>query len=137
MKNLIIAFLMLFLTVATNAQTKISMKSTTYPTQTLDTVTNAGTRTQRIVLTDYNDVITIQPTFTKISGTAAGTATLQGSINGVGWSAIGSAYTVTNVASQTTSFSVNPSIYNYYQLVYVGTGTMAVSFSTPVMARKK
>jgi len=137
MKKLFIALLLIVATVGAEAQTKLYMKSTTYPANTLDTVAGNTTRTQRIVLTDYNDVVTIQPTFTRISGTAGGTATLQGSINGVGWSTIGSAYTVTNLASQTTSFSVNPSIYNYYQIVYAGTGTMSVSFTTPVMARKK
>lgn len=120
-----------------NAQSKVVMLKSTTTSKTLDTVTNSGTRIQRLQIPAYQDVITVQPTFTKISGTAGGTVTLMGSVDGVAYSAIGSAYTVTDTATQTTSFSVNPSIYQYYQLRYVGTGTMAVSFSTPVLYRAK
>lgn len=136
MKKVIFA-LMVLLSIEANAQSAVvNLKSTT-TTKTLDTVTNTGTRIQRLKIGSYQDVVTVQPTFTKISGTLAGTATLMGSVDGVAYTAIGSAYTVTDVATQTPVFSVNPSIYQYYQLRWVGTGTMAGSFSTPVLYRAK
>ena len=123
----------LFAAFSVNAQT-LSFKSTT-TSKTKDTVANTGTRIQRLQIKGDNTILTIQPTFTKISGTAGGTATLQGSVDGVGYSNIGSAYTVTDTATQTTMWSVNPSIYQYYQLKYVGSGTMSVSFVTTALAR--
>ena len=124
---------MLFVALVSNAQV-VNLKSTTTG-KVLDTVTNAGTRIQRLAIKGNNAILTVQPTFTKISGTLGGTATLMGSVDGVAYTAIGSAYTVTDVATQTTTFSVNPSIYQFYQLRWVGTGTMAWSFSTPALAR--
>jgi len=123
----------MFIALGANAQI-YSLKSTT-TSKVKDTVTNTATRIQMLQIKGDNSVLTVQPTFTKISGTAGGTATLQGSVDGVGYSNIGSAYTVTDTATQTTMWSVNPSIYQYYQLKYVGTGTMAVSFVTTVLAR--
>lgn len=136
MKKLFLLAVLAF-SLSVNAQSKVVMLKSTTTQKTLDTVTNAGTRIQRLQIPAYQDVITVQPTFTKISGTAGGTVTLMGSVDNVGYTAIGSAYTVTDTATQTASFSVNPSIYQYYQLRYVGTGTMAVSFSTPVLYRLK
>jgi hypothetical protein len=137
MKKILIALLLVIGLGATAQTSKVVMLKSTTTAKTLDTVTNTGTRIQRLQIPSYNDVVTVQPTFTKISGTAGGTVTLMGSVDNVAYSAIGSAYTVTDTATQTTSFSVNPSIYQYYQLRYVGTGTMAVSFSTPVLYRAK
>lgn len=137
MKKIILFALMTLFCVTANAQSKVvNLKSTTTQ-KTLDTVTNSGTRIQRLQIAGYNDVVTVQPTFTKISGTLGGTATLMGSVDNVSYSPIGSAYTVTDTATQTNSWSVNPSIYQYYQLRWVGTGTMAGSFSTPVLYRQK
>lgn len=136
MKKIFLALMML-IAIGANAQSKVVMLKSTTTSKTLDTVTNSGTRIQRLQIPAYNDVITVQPTFTKISGTLGGTVTLMGSVDNVGYSAIGSAYTVTDTATQTASFSVNPSTYQYYQVRWVGTGTMAGYFSTPVLVRAK
>lgn len=112
------------------------MKST--PTHaTTDTITNAVTKYQYVQIDGYNDIVTIQPTFTKISGTAAATVKMQGSLDNLAFSDIGNAYTVTDVATQTTTFSVNPSTYIYYRMQIVPTGTQSVKVKTPVIARKK
>lgn len=111
------------------------LKST--PTHaTTDTITNAVTELQYGIINGSNIHATFQPTFTKISGTAAATVKLQGSVDGLQYTDIGSSYTVTDVASQTTSFVVAPSSYQYYRLQIVPTGTQSVKVTTPVLVRK-
>lgn len=102
-----------------------------------DTITNATTKNQIGIVNGYNEIITIQPTFVKISGTAAATAKLQGSVDGVAYSDIGSSYTVTDVATQTHFWIVTPSSYQYYRLNIVPTGTQSVKVTTPVLVRRK
>jgi hypothetical protein len=102
-----------------------------------DTITNAVTKYQIGVIGGYNEIITVQPTFVKISGTAAATVKLQGSVDGTSYNDIGSSYTVTDVASQSTAFIVTPSSYQYYRLSIVPTGTQSVKVTTPVLVRKK
>lgn len=109
----------------------------TTPTHPItDTITNAITENQFGIIQGSNIHATFQPTFTKISGTAAATVKLQGSIDGLSWSDIGSSYTVTDVASQTASFTVVPSSWQYYRLNIVPTGTQSVKVTTPVLVRK-
>lgn len=113
-----------------------NLKST--PTHAVtDTITDATTKNQIGRIAGYNEIVTVQPTFTKISGTAAATAKLQGSVDGVAYSDIGSAYTVTDVAVQTHFWIVTPSNYQYYRLNIVPTGTQSVKVVTPVLVRKK
>lgn len=109
----------------------------TFTHNATDTITNAITENQYVQVDGYNEIITIQPTFTKISGTAAATAKMQGSVDFVGWTDIGSSYTVTDVATQTTAFILTPSNYRYYRLNVVPTGTQSVKLKTPVIVRKK
>lgn len=113
-----------------------NLKST--PTHAVtDTITDATTKNQIGRIAGYNEIVTVQPTFTKISGTAAATVKLQGSVDGVAYSDIGNSYTVTDVATQTASFIVTPSNYQYYRLNIVPTGTQSVKVVTPVLVRKK
>lgn len=120
---------------------KISYSSVGYlrstPTHaTTDTITDAVTELQYGIINGSNIHATFQPTFTKISGTAAATVKLQGSVDGLQYTDIGSSYTVTDVASQTTSFVVAPSSYQYYRLQIVPTGTQSVKVITPVLVRR-
>lgn len=101
-----------------------------------DTITNAVTKYQYGIINGANVHATFQPTFVKISGTAAATVKLQGSIDGLSWSDEGSSYTVTDVASQTASFVVTPSKWAYYRLSIVPTGTQSVKVTTPVLVRQ-
>lgn len=136
MKKVLIA-LLLIIGLGASAQSKlVNLKSTTTG-KVIDTLNNTTARTQRLPIAGTTAIMTFQPTFTRISGTAAGTAVLQGSVDGVGYTAIGSAFTLTNVVSQTASFSVNPSIYNYYQIVFTPSGTQSTAVTTPVLIRVK
>ena len=110
---------------------------------TSDTVTNAGTGyVQLQVKGSYKNVV-IQAVSDKISGTAGGTITLQGSNDGINFVTVNTSYiqnpnslapyttggaatlTVTNVATSTAIFVVNGSPYAYYRLSHTGTGTMS------------
>lgn len=102
-----------------------------------DTVTNAGVKVQKVQLTGYQTQVTVQANFTKISGTVGGTAQLKGSLDGVNYVNVGSAYTLTDVATQTTVFDVGLSKYQHYNLTITGTGTMAVKVVTPWLTRKQ
>ncbi len=141
MKKLVFILALAF-SIAGFSQTAITsaalgnLKST--PTHAVtDTITNAVTKYQLGIVRGYNEIITVQPTFTKISGTAAATVKIQGSVDGVSYNDIGSSYTVTDVASQSTAFIITPSSYQYYRLSIVPTGTQSVKVVTPVLVRKK
>lgn len=143
MKKFILASCLMVTMVMTAQVTgpKLSSASVGYlrstPTHaTTDTITNAVTELQYGIINGSNIHATFQPTFTKISGTAAATVKLQGSVDGLQYSDIGSSYTVTDVASQTASFVVAPSSYQYYRLQIVPTGTQSVKVITPVLIRK-
>lgn len=141
MKRLIYLFVLLFAITAT-AQTTFKINGTGYMRSTVthaatDTITNAVTKNQFVQIDGYQDIIAVQPTFVKISGTAAATVKLQGSVDGVAYTDIGSSYTVTDVATQTTAWIITPSNYVHYRLNIVPTGTQSVKVTTPVLARKR
>ncbi|WP_445454088.1 hypothetical protein [Flavobacterium sp. 25HG05S-40] len=102
-----------------------------------DTITDAVTKYQYGTIDGFQDVIVVQPTFTKISGTAAATVKLQGSIDGTNYVDVGSpsSYTVTNVATQSVAFTVTPSAMKFYRLSIVPSGTQSVKVVTPVLYR--
>lgn len=88
-----------------------------------DTMTNATSQTLSTDLTLTN-LTGIQATVIKVSGTVAGTAILQGTIDGVGWQAIDT-LTLANVATNTQVFAITPDTNNYrqYRVVFTTTGT--------------
>ncbi|MGV3695517.1 hypothetical protein [Flavobacterium sp.] len=137
-----ILLLLLVATTFTNAQSFRILNGTgnfksTVNHAVTDTITNAVTKYQYAIIDGYNDIVVVQPTFTKVSGTAAATVKLQGSVNGTSYNDIGSSYTVTDVATQSTSFIVTPSNYKYYRLSIVPTGTQSVKVVTPVIVRTR
>ena len=103
-----------------------------------DTLTNTTGRTQFAIVQGSNSSVTFQSLYTRVSGTAAGTITLQGSIDGVNWSgALGSAYTITDVASQVATFTVTPSTFQFYRIVVAPTGTQSSRRYTKVLVRRQ
>ncbi len=103
--------------------------------QLLDTVTNTGVVTmtsKQVGGPAY--VTTVSQTFTKLTGTVAGTAVLQGSINGVDFeSASSTSYTVTDVASQSTSWTLTGKPYLYFRVQTTGSGTSTYTVKGQVM----
>lgn len=92
-----------------------------------DTATNTGTATITALWKAASSTVTVQARFERLSGTAGGTATLQGSLDGTNWAtASATTYTVTNTADQSTGWVITGSPWLYYRVSYTGTGTMAV-----------
>lgn len=92
-----------------------------------DTVVNTGTVTKTLpVITTGGSGIVIGATLTKISGTGAGTAQLQTSMDGTNFVNSGSAYTITNVAAQACLFTTVAPVPAYLRVLFTGSGTEAV-----------
>lgn len=110
-----------------NAQSVVTM------TNSGDTVVNTGTKTVNQEVRGWYETVNIQVVATKISGTVAGTMTLQGSNDGSNYSTIDTAivksrystFTATDVATQTTHFVIEGSPYRYYRVSWTGSGTMS------------
>lgn len=67
----------------------------------------------------------IQAVVTKVSGTVAGTAIIQGSLDGTNWVNIGSdTLTLSNVTTNTKVWAITPSVYQYHRVQFVSSGTM-------------
>lgn len=128
-----------------------TMKSTTYTSLTLDTVTNTGSNSVTLQVQNWYKTVTIQPVITKISGTVGGTVTLQGSNNGSNYVTIDShfikspvpftygtavTYTPTDVTTNTTAFVIKGSPYAYYRVSYTGTGTMSASLKAYLLPQR-
>lgn len=100
-----------------------------------DTVTNAETEYLTLTIKGGYDIVAIQYVAVKLSGTVAGTATLQGSLDGSNWIDIDTV-TNTNVAAQTFDLSIAPNKWLYYRIACVGTGTMAARVYAYVLPRQ-
>lgn len=138
MKKLFFACLMILAAAITAADSKAqvySMLSTVGNTS--DTVANTATEVLTKQVPGTYSVLAVQAVVTKISGTAAGTVILQGSIDGTNYYAVGDdTLTMTDVASKTHIWVVTPSKYLYYRLSYTGSGTMSCRLQGTLMARK-
>lgn len=107
------------------------------------TLTNTGTVACSLKVSNNYSSVTVQAVFTKTSGTLGGTATLQGSVDGVTWETIptslvagvASTYTVTDVASQGKSFVITGSPFLHYRISWTGTGTMVGTVACFVLPR--
>ncbi|MES2382464.1 MAG: hypothetical protein V4538_15560 [Bacteroidota bacterium] len=108
-----------------------------------DTTDNTSTSYVSLEVTKWYDDIAIQSVVTKISGTVAGTVTLQGSLDGTNYNTVNSSYAnvtsyvPTNVTANTKIFVVTGSPYRYYRLSYAGAGTMSASHRGYVLPNKK
>lgn len=100
----------------------------------VDTITDAGTTS--VVLPQFtgDDMVTIQSVYTELTGTAAGTATLEGSVNGTDYVPItdfvgilkgypNDSLTITD--GSTTSWVVQGNAFYKYRVKNVGTGTQS------------
>lgn len=149
-KLIILAMFTLLGVVGLNAQT-FTLKSA-YGGST-DSVTNAGTNyLKTATAVSGTGGITVQLNITKISGTAAGTAILQGSIDGSNWNTISLAsgmvtagastgaandtFTLTNVTSQNCSWFLVQNQYIYYRVFVTGSGTELIRLSGTLIQRK-
>jgi len=116
--------------------TATAQRATTMPLTAGDTITNTGTAAKVVTLTSGYAGVAVQVVLTRLSGTAGGTVALQGSNDGTTYTAIGSAYTVTNSASQSTMFYLAEPVPVYIKVLATGTGTMSVVQTVKYVLRK-
>lgn len=108
-----------------------------------DTTTNTATSYVSLPVQNWYNTVSIQSVVTKISGTVAGTVTLQGSLDGTNYESVSASYAdvvsyvPTNVATSTKLFVVTGSPYRYYRLSYTGAGTMSASHRGYLLPNKK
>lgn len=138
MKNLILSTILFLLAFVFNANAQYTM------TGSGDTITDTGTKTATLQVKESYQSVSIQAVITKISGTVAGTVTLQGTIDGTNYVTVDTGavlskhvtFTATNVASQSTVFIVQGSPYLKYRVSYTGSGTMAAKMSAYLLPKK-
>ena len=138
-KLVLILALGLFATLGVSAQTKVQdlFSNAASGVKLTDTITNAGTvtMTSSTVVGTPNQT-TVGAVFTKLTGTVAGTASLKGSFNGVDfYVASATTYTVTDLATQNTSWQITGSPYLYYQVSVTGSGTSTYTVKGQVLTR--
>jgi len=142
MKKFILGLLVCFALCSTQ---NASAQSSAYTmTGNGDTITNAGTKTNTLKLADGYATVSVQSVVTKISGTVAGTLTLQGSNDGTNYVTCDTTYislgvataTATNVATQSHVFNLNRNPYLWYRVSYTGSGTMAAKMSSYLVPKK-
>jgi hypothetical protein len=95
-----------------------------------DTVVDAGTASKTFNISGDFKGIVVNPIFTKISGTVAGTIKLQGSLDGSTYTDVTSqTFTATNIATGQTLWYVTAPLARYYKITWTGTGTMSAVLS--------
>lgn len=113
-----------------------AQNATLIPLAAGDTAVNTGTASKVIRVTAGYYGIVIQAKATEISGTSAGTIKVQGSLDGTNYTDIGSAYTVTDVASQSTMFYVTTALPTYIRVLQTGSGTMSSILTVRYVLRR-
>ncbi|MDF2189289.1 hypothetical protein [Paraflavitalea sp. CAU 1676] len=120
-----IAFLGAALLLSSMGFTASAQNSVAMPLVAGDTIANAGTVSKEFPVTGNYSLANAQVVITKINGTVAGTTKLQGTLNGTNWVDIGSAYTNTDVATQSTAFQITGGVtWSRLRVLSTGSGTM-------------
>lgn len=120
----------------TVTNTGTNFLSTGYPQLSSYTAAVYAGSAVAIVSPSYSTVV--QVNIHKLSGTVAGTVTLQGSLDGStnGWSTVLQSpyaatytFTATDVADQSKTWTVANNPYRFYRVTWTGAGTMAATMS--------
>jgi hypothetical protein len=104
----------------------LAQEVVTIPLTAGDTITNTGTSSKIIKSTTGAAGLVVQVVLTKLSGTGAGTVQLQQSLDGTNYVNLGSAFTITNVTTQSTVFSVASPVPKFIKVLATGSGTESV-----------
>ena len=121
MKKFILLAAFAFAAFAAQAQTSVKL-----PLALGDTIVNAGTVSKYVSVTGgYNGAI-VQVVLTKISGTGVGTVQLSQTLDGVNYVNVGSAFTITDVATQSQVFALTSPTGSKIKVLCTGSGTEAV-----------
>jgi hypothetical protein len=118
------------------ASESYAQRATTIALAAGDTAVNTGTASKVIQFTAGYAGVAVTAIATEISGTSGGTIAVYGSPDGTNYDIIGSAYTVTDVASQSKTFYITAPVPVYVKVLQTGTGTMSSVLTVKYVARK-
>jgi hypothetical protein len=102
-----------------------------------DTVSNTGSKalaTRKVDL--FYDLVAIQVDIEKVSGTVAGTALIQGSLDNSNWVNIDT-LSPSNVDSQAFIKVIDQYPYSYLRVSYTGAGTMAAIIRARALYKRR
>jgi hypothetical protein len=133
MKKFIIALIALVAFAATS-----SAQSTATMTGSGDSIVNSGTKYLTADLSGNVVASAIQVVFTKTSGTAAGKATIEYSIDGTNYFRVSTdSLNVTNVTTQSKLWTITlPNSYKFVRIKVVGSGTSRYTLTGTIYRRK-
>lgn len=116
----------------------VTFKSVQTRTATTDTISNAVTKTQYASITGFQNIVSIQTTLTKLSGTTAGVAYLYGSLDNITYvRLVPDSLILGNVTTQSKLWLIQPSSVQYYQVRVVPTGTQSTKIATYGIYRRQ
>lgn len=118
------------------AATSYGQRATVMPLAAGDTVVNTGTSAKVFTATAGYGGVAVQAKVSLISGTGAGTLGLYGSLDGTNYVQIGSNYTITNTATQSTIFYVSTPLPVYIKVLATGAGTEQAVITVSYVLRK-
>jgi len=146
MKKLLFAITILFITMAmvffpvskTIAQATMTQTGTSGASKTTNTNTDTSYHRSDLAGQTNNFAnLTIQAVVTKTSGTVAGSAILYASLDNSNWTAIGSdTLTLANQATNFHLWHVTSSLYRYYRITVLTSGTQVSSAVCKLLGRK-
>lgn len=142
---LIALSLTLFVGVVAKAQSAYFVSTTTG--KTLDTVTNAGARSQKLAVAGFQNVVALQINLAQLTGTAAGFVRVYGSEDGLSFvriptvvagntTAIDSMEVANNAVGLHKIFIIPVHAYTFYQVTFTGSGTQTTTLQTFAIWRK-
>lgn len=130
-------YILLFALVAMAATTQAQFVKTA--TGSGDSITNTGTKYLTATADGNTIAAAIQVIFTKTSGTAAGKATIEYSIDGTNYDRVNKdSLNIQNVASQFKIWPITlPNSYKYWRIKVVGSGTSRYILTSSYFYRKQ
>jgi len=144
-KLLMLFFLCLSVVFASQAQNRnqtISgttvLKSTPSHVDT-DTITNTTVETQSGDVGFNKNVVAVQSTITKLSGTLGGVMRLEGSLNGTNYQRINTtdSLVLANVTTQSKIFTVSPNLWKYIRVKVTPTGSQSSIMNSIALWRRE
>jgi hypothetical protein len=127
----LLIFSILSFAMVSNAQTGSKMSVVSG-----DTLTNADTTSKVLPITGGWSSLAIQPVVKRLSGTAAGSVVLYGSIDGVNYVATGDTLALTNQVTNTTLWKIGVPAYSFYKIVAISSGTVSEVLNVFYLVRR-
>lgn len=101
-----------------------------------DTLSNTDTTSKVLNVSGGFSKITFQVNVSRLSGTAAGSVVLYGSLDGVNYVSTGDTLTLTNQATNTAIWDKGVPAYTYYKVVAISSGTVSEVLNVWYLTRK-